>query len=99
MLVSALDQALSDVLSAKVLQSVYAYLRDKHDLTREEVPYRLDTYFSVLESAFGVKGARTIGRLAARILYTRLNLQFEDDPDFTLKDYLEQAKLELNRDP
>jgi len=93
--VEATEETINELLGASVLDALYATLSRKHDITREEVPYRLDTVFSVLETVFGVKGARTIGRSIVRRFYAKLNVEFKEDHDHPLEDYLKIAQREL----
>jgi hypothetical protein len=97
-LCSSIDQAISDAFSIKVLDSLYLYLHDKHALSRDEVPYRLEAFLAVLEKLFGAAGSQTIGTLVARILYAHLNLRFEKKPSFTLLDYVSEAKQLIEAD-
>ena len=50
-----------EVLGATVLDGLYAALKSKYDITRDELPYRTETMYQILEGAFGVFGAKTIG--------------------------------------
>jgi hypothetical protein len=91
----ATDETISELLGTSVLNALYATLAKNHDITREELPYRLDTAYSVLETVFGVKGARTIGRSIIRRFYTKLNVEFKEDHDHPLEVYLKIAQREL----
>ncbi|MFI5450022.1 MAG: hypothetical protein ACHQ03_09720 [Candidatus Bathyarchaeia archaeon] len=91
-LCSSIDETISDLLSIRVMESLYTYLLEKHGITRMELPYRLELFSSAIENFFGAKSARTIGRTVARHLYAHLQLRFEDRPNFTLSDYVDEAK-------
>ena len=99
MVCSSIDQAISDALSIRVMESLYVYLRQNHKMTREEVPSHLDMFFSAMELVFGVMGARTLGRIAARNLYARLNLKFDNRDGLTLSDYVDEAKDKMQAGP
>jgi len=64
-LLEAFDQAICEMLGATVLQALYDRLAKRDDVSRDELPYRLETAFEQLEQVFGVKGAKTIGRAIA----------------------------------
>ena len=95
----AIDDAISAILGQQVLKALYAHLKDHYDITRDEIPYRLDTLFDALENTFGVKGALTLGRVIAKRFYARMNLQFAELGNYKLQDYLEDAKIELALSP
>ncbi len=98
MLCSAIDETIADLLSLSVMESLYKYLRVKYQISRDEVPYRLDTFSLAIANLFGVNGGRTVGKIVARNLYARLTLEFTDKPNFTLSDYVDEAKEELQSD-
>lgn len=94
-LLEAIDRGISDVLGPNVLQSLYDGLARTHSITRDELPYHLETCFEVLQNVFGVRGAKTIGRNIAHRLYEKLGFDFEDIPYHSLNDYIESAKRKL----
>jgi hypothetical protein len=91
----AIDGAIFGIVGQEVLRALHKHLREKYDVTPDEIPYRLDTLFGVLEDTFGVKGAKTLGNAIARRLYFRYNLQFGETEGYRLQDYVEQAKRQL----
>jgi len=93
-LIEAFDEVVSELLGSDVLDSLYLALKNRYTVSKDELPYRLDTAYSMLEHVFGFKGVRTIGNRIARRLYERLSLEFNDD-DRTLLDYVEDAKRKL----
>lgn len=93
----AIDEALSEMLGQTVLHALYTHLRNQYDISRDELPYRLETLYQVLGNIFGVVGAKTIGNDVARKLYHMLDLNFTQTSNFTLKDYIDQAKRMLSQ--
>ena len=91
----AIDGVIFSVMGPNVLASLYKHLKEHHNVTPDELPYRLDTTLGVLESVFGVAGVRTIERATAKRLYALYHLDFVDNPNYKLQDYLRQAKKEL----
>jgi len=71
--------------------------RTKYAVTRDELPYRTDTLFQVLETTFGVPGARTVGTQIAKRFYEKLELAFHRHDAYTLVDYVEDAKNKPNQ--
>ena len=94
----AIDKTLEDLLGSNVVDVVYAYLRDRFGVDRNELPYRIDTVTSVLETVFGVKAARVIERRVAKNLFDRILLPFNEDQGVTLEDFLNVAKETVSRD-
>jgi ABC-type dipeptide/oligopeptide/nickel transport system permease component len=92
LLCMSIDDAISQILGPQVLESLYEHLNRKYSVSRDEVPYRLQTMYAVLHSEFGFKGARTIERQIAKNFCNRLNMPFLESPDCTLDMYIEKAK-------
>lgn len=91
-LTKSIDTTISQLLSPSVLSSFYAYLKERYDVTMDELPYRLDTMYAVLDQVFGVKGARTIERRITKHLCDEFKVRFLDTSDCTLPMYIEKAK-------
>jgi len=98
-LCSAIDETIVEVLGDAVLVALYSVLEDRYAITRDELAYRTDTLFQVLETTFGFRGAKTLGNRIAQKLYRQLDLAFHDREGYTLLDYVEDAKEMLARSP
>ena len=85
---------LTELLSAQVAEALYSHLGSHYSVSRDQIPYRLDTLVSTLQNTFGV-GGKVIGRAIARRLYAQLRLEFTNTPEKTLLEYVEQAKAML----
>lgn len=96
-IVLAIDDTVRELLGQKILDALHQHVKTHYDIGPEELPYRLDTLYDVLENVFGVFGAKTIGHQVAKNLYVRLGLRFEDTENYTLHDYIEQAKRTLSK--
>jgi len=94
-LCSAIDDTIVEVLGHRVLDTLYEVLRSKYGVTRDELPYRTETIYQILENTFAVRGAKTIGTHIAQKLYTKLGLTFHNHDGYTLLDYVEEAKAKL----
>ena len=94
-----IDDAIRGIVGVNVLQSLHKHLKNRYDITPEEIPYRLDMLFQTLEETFGVAGARTIANAIAKRIYLKYNLQFTETQGYRLQDYLEQAKKQLAERP
>jgi len=97
----ALDEVINEMLGFEVLRSLYTALEKQYDVTKDELPYRLETACEILNEVFGVKGATTIRKSIVRRLYQKFDLEFDEVAGFRLMEYVEIAKRKLaqNRQP
>jgi len=95
LLLMAIEETVVDLLSRRVLEALYLHLKKNFDIPRDEIPYRLETFFTLLEKNFGAS-TKTIGKAIARNLYMKLGLDFFDDPNKNLLDYVEEAKKRIS---
>lgn len=93
-LIESVDEAIKMLFSEEVLEALFLNLKERRSITREEIPNELPTLCIVLEKYFG-PSSRTIGRMIARRLYAKLNLEFVAVPHFQLPDYVDTAKKRL----
>jgi len=91
----AIDESISEILGANVLAALYAFLEKQHAVSRDELPYRLETMYAVLENVFGFRGSRIIEKHIIRKFYHNLNLPFSTVDGYTLKDYVEAARKKI----
>ena len=96
-LCSAIDKTIVEVLGDAVLVALYSVLEHRYAITRDELAYRTDTLFQVLETTFGLSGAKNVGNRIAQKLYRKLELPFHDRESYALLDYVEDAKKMLAR--
>lgn len=89
-LIGAIDNGLQ-LLGESVRQVVYHYVERDSQLTREKIPERLEVFHETLEGTFG-SGAKVIEKLIVRGLYDRLGVSFEDHQDWTIVDYVNNAR-------
>jgi hypothetical protein len=94
-LVESIDETITDLLSRTVIDALYAHLQTIYSISRDEVPYRLDTLFTTLEKIFGVRSSQTITKAIARKFYLKLGLEFIGNPSRTLLEYVDEAKMKL----
>ncbi len=91
-LVRCVQDAVAEVLGRDVANAMFVQMFENYDITKEEVPYRLETFFCILEGAFGYKGSRVLSRVIAKKLYASLSIRFHEKPEKRLTDYVEEAK-------
>lgn len=95
LLVECIHEAIVALLSLQVAEALYERLKIDYSISKDEIPCRLDALLSKLEVTFG-PSAKIVGKTIAKKFYSRLDLEFFDNPQETLVEYVEQAKLMLH---
>jgi hypothetical protein len=94
-LVKSIDETMTALFSREVVDALYTHLQATYSISKDEVPYRLDIMFSILEKTLGLPSSKTISKAIARKLYSKLALSFSDNPGRTLLESVEVAKIKL----
>ena len=94
-MVESIDETITELLSRTVVDALYTHLQTNYSISRNDVPYRLDTLYTTLEKIFGVRSSQTITKAIARKFYLNLGLEFTGNPSRTLLEYVEEAKMKL----
>jgi hypothetical protein len=94
-LLESIDETITELLSRTVVDALYAHLQTFHSISRDELPHRLDTLLTALEKIFGVRGLQTITKAIAKRFYLKLGLEFTANPNRTLIEYVDEAKVKL----
>jgi len=94
-LARSVKEGVTNALGRNVAATMFDQLYEHYDLTLENIPYRLDIFFSILEDAFGYKISRVMSRVIARKLYAQLSLEFIEKPEKGLLEYIDEAKKKL----
>jgi hypothetical protein len=81
------------------MESFYKYLLQFYSIGRDEIPYRLDTVYAILEKIIGSAPARALGNVVAKRFYAKLDLRFEVKPTLNLLGYVEEAKNKVHNNP
>jgi len=97
LLVESVKETISEVLGARVTPAFWYHYQAFLGMTRDEMPYRLDTLFSSLKGMFGV-GGETLGRRIVKKLYAKAGVPLNYVPDRPLTDYVEELKEILAKD-
>jgi hypothetical protein len=97
LLVDSVSEAITEVLGARVTPAFWYHYQAFLGITREEMPYRLETLFTTLKGEFGI-GGETLGRIIVKKLYAKVDVPLELKPDHTLTEYVEELKQILARD-
>lgn len=94
---SAVQEAVHEgllVLGEIVRTAIYNYFETRYQIKREEIPRRLEAFHKALMGIIGA-GAKIIEKLIAKRLYSRLGLSFIEHEDWTLVEYVEDAKKHM----
>jgi hypothetical protein len=89
-LLSAIDKG-PLVLGESVKHAIYYHVERKHQLRREEIPEKIESFHKALQSLLGA-GAEVLEKLIAKDLYGRLGLNFEEHEGWTIVDYVNQGE-------
>jgi hypothetical protein len=97
-LLDAIDHGLL-ALGEVVRATIYDRIEERYQVRREEIPQKLDTFHTALQELLG-GGAKVVRRLIAKKLYNTLNLKFVEYENWTLVDYVQNAKAQTaTREP
>ena len=95
---TALDDALREAtdygllaLGEIVRETIYQRIERTHQVRREEIPEKLDTFHKALQETLGT-AAKVIERLISKNFYDRLGLDFIGHNDWTIVDYFHHIK-------
>jgi len=95
---TALDEALREAtdhgllaLGEMVREAIYQRIERTHQVRRDEIPEKLDTFHKALEGLLGA-GAKVIEKQIAKNLYSRLDLNFTEHSNWTIVEYFDHAK-------
>jgi hypothetical protein len=96
LLLEAVDSALSS-LGDSARQSVYFHLEKKFDITRDEIPGRIEDFDHGLERIFGA-GTRFLEVLIMKKLYEEMGskgkiVRMDQKKEFRFVDYVRAAQL------
>jgi hypothetical protein len=86
-----LTEALGSVIADALLDQIY----ENYDLTLEDLPNRLSTFFSILEDTLGHKASRILSRVIAKRMCDNLSLEFVETPTEGLPEYVEEIRKKL----
>jgi hypothetical protein len=87
-----IGEAVTDVLGASVAEGLFTELWEHYDISREDVAYRLETLFMVLEEVFSYTEKGKLSKLIIRKLLTSLSPEVIETLNGGLQDCLKEAK-------
>jgi len=89
-LLEAVDEGLL-VPGEIVRKAIYERIERSYQLKREDIPEQLEAFHLALHDLLG-SSAKVMEKIIAKNLYNRLKLNFTEHPNWTLVDYVNQAK-------
>jgi len=91
LLVESMEEALKILLDDSAQHSFFSHLEKNCSLKRDEIGQRLDTFSAELGKVFGVASSR-MEKLIVALLYSKLGLEYEEKKEYTLGDYINDAR-------
>jgi len=90
-------EGLTEALGSVIVDAMFDQMYEHYDITLENLPTRLDTFYSVIEGAFGQMVGQVLSRVIARKLYAYLSLEFVENPTKGLPEYVGEIRKKLAR--
>ncbi|MGB9023179.1 MAG: hypothetical protein WCC94_07070 [Candidatus Bathyarchaeia archaeon] len=90
-LLEAVDQGLL-VPGEIVRTAIYERIERSYQVKREEIPEKLEAFHVALQDLLGASASEVMEKLIAKNLYTHLGLQFTEQANWTLVDYVNHAR-------
>jgi len=97
LLLESIDEALTDLLGRRAREAIYDHLERDHRVARNELPDQIETFVELLQETFG-RGGKTIGKVVARRLFSKLDWEFNEIPGYDLGEYVETARERIGRE-
>jgi hypothetical protein len=98
LLLESIDEAVTEVLGAKVTSILWRHWEDNIGVTREDLPNHLPKLFESIQTTFG-RGGETVGERVIKRLYTKANVPLEYSQNRPLEEYVKKLKQILAEDP
>lgn len=89
-LLESIDEGLK-ILGESCRHPIYYYIEKSCQVKREEIPDRIEAFDKCLEGLLGA-GAKAVEKLIAKNLYSGFGLNFEEHENWTLVEYVNNAK-------
>jgi len=89
-LLEAMDETLSLLLSERAKEAIYAHMERYYALRREEIPRSPDRFMACLERIFG-RARPVIEKMVLKKFYSKLGMGFIERKDWKFRDYIVSA--------
>lgn len=97
LLLESIDEALTDLLGTRAREAIYDHLERDHFVARNELPDQIKPFADLLQETFG-RGSKTIAKVVAKKLFSKLDWEFNEVPGYELRDYVETARERIGRE-
>ena len=94
LLVDSVTETITEIFGSKVTPAFWYHYQGYLGISRDEIPYRLETLFSGLKGAFGI-GGETLGRSIIKKLYAKADVPLIYVQDKPFAEYVEELKETL----
>ena len=91
-LVASIDTVLSGVLGEVYRDSIYLDLLNRFSVAKENLPQNLVILSQVLEENFGQITTKAIAKAIAKHFYSQLGINFIDNGELSLENYIAYLK-------
>jgi len=89
-LLQAIDEGLH-VFGESTRCVIYYHIVSKHRIERERIPERLEAFHEALKGMLG-EGSKVVEKQIAKSMYSMLDLTFREYDEWTIVDYVNDAK-------
>ena len=94
-MIESIDATMIALFSREVLDTLYGHLQTTYSIEKAQVPYRLETLFAILKKTFWRPVRSLYPKPSLERFYFKLGLEFTDNPNHTLLEYVDEAKTKL----
>ena len=92
LLVKSIDEAVTELLGERGRDTLFQHLAERYDVSRDEIPYRLDSLHAAIEQTLGDKASIILDLEIAKFLSREISVPLPDTRDYTLQTYLLKVK-------
>jgi len=93
-LMETIDESMVQVFGKTSTGVIYDFIKENHDLRKEDIPENLEIFSSCLEKMFGF-GATLLEKLVLKKLYTKLGLKYKEKEGHKFLDYIKELKSQI----
>ncbi len=97
MLLDSIGETIHALLGDKPQQVLFKRLDDGFHLKCEEIPDRLEDFENAMMLLLGAVIAHVITRAIARCLYTKLEISYNNEKNWSLKMYVENCSRQAKQ--
>jgi hypothetical protein len=96
LLADSLNQSAATVLGEIASKALFEVIENKYAVARNRIPERPEELTLALERSVGIAVSKTIERIVAKRLYSKLGLTFVGKTNWRLADYVREARVKAS---